>query len=139
MNDAMRDLPNYQDFAARLQMVIVGINYLRDPLTFQRLVSINFDIRDELRRLQNEHRLQTGISDNVVAAWDEFIRDLLEETLRTARDFVQGWVTTARNEYRDQNDEEVIAFLAVLSTLLRHSFDLDLPLHLLPIRRCVAK
>ncbi|KAF5227461.1 hypothetical protein FAUST_11765 [Fusarium austroamericanum] len=132
MNDAMRDLPNYQDFAARLQMVIVGINYLRDPLTFQRLVSINFDIRDELRRLQNEHRLQTGISDNVVAAWDEFIRDLLEETLRTARDFVQGWVTTARNEYRDQNDEEVIAFLAVLSTLLRHSFDLDLPLHLLP-------
>lgn len=44
-----------------------------------------------------------------------------------AQNFVRSWVTTARNEYRDRNDEDFVAFLALLSTLLRHAGDLEMP------------
>jgi hypothetical protein len=110
----------------------VAINYIAEPLTWNRLLAINFDIREELRRLEGLHQQQTGFSEGIVAAWDEFIRDLLQETVNTAQNFVRGWVTTARNEYRDRNEQEVIMFLALLSTLLRHALDLELPYNQLP-------
>ncbi|KAM0313290.1 hypothetical protein ACHAPQ_012074 [Fusarium lateritium] len=132
MSSALSDLDNYGDFAQRLRNVIVAINYIAEPLTFNRLTAINFDIRDELRRLEGLHQQQTGFSEGIVAAWDEFIRDLLQETVNTAQNFVRGWVTTARNEYRDRNDEDVITFLALLSTLLRHAGDLEMPYSKLP-------
>jgi hypothetical protein len=52
--------------------------------------------------------------------------------VNTAQNFVRGWVTTARNEYRDRNDEDVITFLALLSTLLRHAGDLEMPYDKMP-------
>jgi hypothetical protein len=52
--------------------------------------------------------------------------------VNTAQNFVSGWVTTARNEYRDRNDEDVITFLALLSTLLRHAGDLEMPYDKMP-------
>ncbi|KAH6970269.1 hypothetical protein DER45DRAFT_533867 [Fusarium avenaceum] len=67
---------NYGDFTSRLRNVIVAINYGADPLTFNRLLATKLDIRDELRRLQGLHQQQIGFSEGIVAAWDEFIRDL---------------------------------------------------------------
>lgn len=99
---------------------------MRDPLTWNTIVAINFDIRDELRRLQDFHTQRTGITtDFIVSAWDEFFRDQLQATIRYAQDWVRNWVINARNDWRDDNDEDVIQFLAVMSTLLRHAEDLE--------------
>jgi hypothetical protein len=53
-------------------------------------------------------------------------------TARFAQDFVRTWVTNARNGWRDNNDEDVIQFLAVTSTLLRHAEDIKLNYYGLP-------
>ncbi|GKT63791.1 hypothetical protein ColTof4_04628 [Colletotrichum tofieldiae] len=90
------------------------------------------DVANELRLLQDFHRAQTGISDELIGGWHEFVRDLLQTTVVTARDWVQGWIITARSEYRDENDEDVINLLAMLRTLLRYAFELELPLYQLP-------
>lgn len=51
---------------------------MRDPLSWNRILAINFDIRDKLRRLEDFHTQRTGITtDFVVSAWDEFFRDQL--------------------------------------------------------------
>lgn len=111
---------------------IVAINYMRDPVVWNRIRAINFDIRDELRRLEAFHLQRTGITDYVVSAWDEFFRDQLQATVRYTQNWIRGWVTTARNEWRDDNDEDVIQFLALISTLLRHVDDLEFQYDELP-------
>lgn len=98
---------------------------MRDPVVWNRILAINFDIRDELRLLQNFHYQRTGYQDYVVSAWDEFFRDQLQETVRYTQNWVREWVTNARNDWRDDNDEDVIQFLAVMSTLLRLAEDLE--------------
>ncbi|KAI8648702.1 Chitinase [Fusarium keratoplasticum] len=126
--DAMsQDLRNFRNgvFAQNIRNAIVAINYMRDPVVWNRILAINFDIRDELRRLQEFHYQRTDITDYVVSAWDEFFRDQLQATVRYTQRWVRGWVTTARNEWQDDNDEDVIQFLALISTLLRHVDDLE--------------
>ncbi|GKT46028.1 uncharacterized protein ColSpa_06209 [Colletotrichum spaethianum] len=132
MNEAMRNIHSYENFVERLRNPIIAINYLADSTIWGYLVTMVNDVANELQLLQDFHRAQTGISDDLVGAWHEFIRDLLQLTVDTARDWVQGWVITARNEYRDDNGEDVINLLAMLSTLLRYAFDLELPLSQLP-------
>ncbi|KAL2759070.1 glycoside hydrolase family 18 protein, partial [Sodiomyces alcalophilus JCM 7366] len=100
MNTAMGDIDHYERFIALLRDPIVAINYLADPTVWGNLVAVVDDIRVELERLQDFHQGLTGISDDLVGAWDEFIRDLLQETVRTAQDHVRRWVTNARNEYQ---------------------------------------
>jgi hypothetical protein len=111
---------------------IISINYLADPVVWSNLVSIVRNIREEMGRLQEQHRLNTGISDNLVGAWDEFIRDLLRLTVTTAQNWARTWVRNARNEYEGDNREDVVNFLARLSTLLRHALDLELSYDDLP-------
>ncbi|EGX89977.1 class V chitinase, putative [Cordyceps militaris CM01] len=113
-------------FTQNIRNVIVAINYLRDPVIWNRILAINFDIRDELRRLQTFHEQRTGSTDYVVSAWDEYFRDHLQTVIRYTQGFVRDWVTNARNDWRDNNDEDVIQFLALMSTLLRHAEDLEL-------------
>ncbi|KAK2739878.1 Killer toxin subunits alpha/beta 4 [Colletotrichum kahawae] len=132
MNRAMQSIRAYETFVEHLRNPIIAINYLADPTIWGYLLTMVNDVANELRLLQDFHRAQTGISDDLVGAWHEFIRDLLQTTVDTARDWVQGWVITARNEYRDENGEDVINLLAMLSTLLRYAFELELPLHQLP-------
>ncbi|KAK7423091.1 hypothetical protein QQZ08_009258 [Neonectria magnoliae] len=90
---------------------IIAVNYMRDPVVWNRIRSINFDIRDEPRRLQDFHYQRTGITDYA--------------TVRYTQRWVRDWVTNARNDWRDDNDEDVIQFLALISTLLRHAEDLE--------------
>ncbi|KAH7119486.1 putative class V chitinase [Dactylonectria estremocensis] len=131
MSSDLRSFRNGR-FSQTLRNTIVAINYMRDPVVWNRVRAINFDIRDELRRLEAFHLQRTGTTDYVVSAWDEFFRDQLQATVRYTQNWVRGWVTTARNEWRDDNDEEVIQFLALISTLLRHVDDLEFQYDELP-------
>ncbi|KAH7128090.1 putative class V chitinase [Dactylonectria estremocensis] len=124
MSRDLRDVRNGV-FAQNVRNAIIAINYMRDPVVWNRIRSINFDIRDELRRLDDFHYQRTGTPDYVVSAWDEFFRDQLQATVSYTQRWVRDWVTSARNGWRDDNDEDVIQFLALVSTLLRHAEDLE--------------
>lgn len=110
-------------------------HYMRGPAVWDSIRSINSDIRDELRLLEDFHHQRTGIRDYVVSTWDEFFHDQLQATVSYTQRWVRDWVTNARNEWRDDNDEDVIQFLALMSTLLRHAEDLGFNYDELPIRR----
>ncbi|KAI9146923.1 putative class V chitinase [Paramyrothecium foliicola] len=112
--------------------VIVSINYIRHPWTWQRLMNIFFNVRDELARSQDMHYLSTGIRDNLIGAWDEWFRDFLREVLVRAQRRIQGWAIAARNRMAGRNEEEVYIFLARVNTLYRLSQDLEFDLDSLP-------
>jgi hypothetical protein len=115
-----------------LVKVITVINYLAADEVWSRILHINRGLRREFDYLEqwemsllppNQPRSQ------IVGAWNQFIANELQAMVNFARDYVQTWVRNARNRYRGNNDEDVILFLARLSTLLRYALEMNLPIH----------
>jgi hypothetical protein len=110
-----------------------AMNYIRDPEVWRRLLGINQNLRREFYILETAHYQNSGIRDHVVDAWDEFIRDELQLTLRYAQRFVQDWSGAGLEQYRPYVTNQLVAeFFQTLLSLLGDSNDLRFDLDDLP-------
>ncbi|UPK93905.1 hypothetical protein LCI18_004840 [Fusarium solani-melongenae] len=122
-------LPVNHAFLQALRGMVQSMNYIRDPEVWGRLVAINRNLRREFLILERAHFQNTGIRDHVVDAWDEFIRDELQLTLRYAQSFVTDWSNAGMNLYQPYSTNQLVAELVqTMLSLLGDSNDLDFDL-----------
>jgi hypothetical protein len=75
-----------------LKCVISVFNYLGEPIVQENMYSIANNVRAQFQLTQDAWSVATGEHYDLVAAWDEFIRDLLTYMTNRAANFVDTWI-----------------------------------------------
>ncbi|KAJ9194064.1 CAZyme family GH18 [Paecilomyces variotii] len=76
-----------------IKCVIAVFNYLNKPNVKASMETISNHVRDQFQLTQDAYNFQHGTTIDLVAAWDEFIRDLLGDIVTKGLDFVTDWIT----------------------------------------------
>lgn len=76
-----------------IKCVIAVFNYLNKPNVKASMATISNHVRDQFQLTQDAYNFQHGTTIDLVAAWDEFIRDLLGDIVTKGLDFVTDWIT----------------------------------------------
>ncbi len=80
-------------------------------------------------RAQNIYNIQNpGATVDVVHVWSLYMKSLFRQQQFLALDFINDWYLRAINLYANDNSDDVIMFIARLSTLFRYTRDIELPI-----------